>query len=99
SAEHRKRVDTALETLAYRVTTALPEAMQKCYRLHGIGSEHTGPLYRYYSQAKAIARIIGGSPFRLECSCAERAAPRPHDDGAAPSPADFVSAATSVATI
>ncbi|WP_245924954.1 acyl-CoA dehydrogenase family protein [Nocardia nova] len=99
SAEHRKRVDTALETLAYRVATALPEAMQKCYQLNGIGSEHTGPLCRYYSQAKAIARIIGGAPFRLECSPAECALSRPRDDGAAPSPADFVSAATSVATI
>ncbi|PSR65486.1 MULTISPECIES: acyl-CoA dehydrogenase family protein [Nocardia] len=99
SAEHRKRIDTALETLAYRVATALPEAVRKCYQLNGIGSEHTAPLYRYYSQAKAIARIIGGSPFRPECPRAECALPRPHDDGAAPNTADFVSAATSVATI
>ncbi len=99
SAEHRKRVDTALETLAYRVTTALPEAMQKCYQLNGIGAEHTGPLSRYYSQAKGIARVLGGSPFRLECPRAECALARSQDHGAAPSTADLVSAATSVATI
>ena len=63
--EHR--VDDDLEVLAYAVASDLPAAMQTCHHLHGgIGVDVTHPLHRYYSQAKDIARWLGGESFRLD---------------------------------
>ena len=67
SPEHQNRVDDDLEVLAYAVASDLPAAMQTCHRLHGgIGVDVTHPLHRYYSQAKDIARWLGGESFRLD---------------------------------
>ncbi|WP_280269406.1 acyl-CoA dehydrogenase family protein [Nocardia wallacei] len=67
SPEHRERVDDDLDVLAYCVASDLPAAMQKCHHLHGgIGVDMTHPLHRYYSQAKDIARWLGGASFRLD---------------------------------
>ncbi|WP_216896210.1 acyl-CoA dehydrogenase family protein [Nocardia alni] len=65
--EHRERTDDDLDVLAYAVASDLPAAMQKCHHLHGgIGVDMTHPLHRYYSQAKDIARWLGGASFRLD---------------------------------
>ncbi|MFI1914441.1 acyl-CoA dehydrogenase family protein [Nocardia sp. NPDC020380] len=67
SAEHRERTDDDLDVLAYTVASELPAALQKCHHLHGgIGVDMTHPLHRYYSQAKDIARWLGGESFRLD---------------------------------
>ncbi|MEV6772725.1 acyl-CoA dehydrogenase family protein [Nocardia sp. NPDC051030] len=67
SAEHRERTDDDLDVLAYTVASELPAALQKCHHLHGgIGVDVTHPLHRYYSQAKDIARWLGGESFRLD---------------------------------
>lgn len=67
SPEHRERIDDDLDVLAYAVASDLPAAMQKCHHLHGgIGVDVTHPLHRYYSQAKDIARWLGGASFRLD---------------------------------
>ncbi|MBB5913300.1 hypothetical protein BJY24_002167 [Nocardia transvalensis] len=67
SPEHRERTDDDLDVLAYCVASDLPAAMQKCHHLHGgIGVDMTHPLHRYYSQAKDIARWLGGASFRLD---------------------------------
>jgi len=67
SAEHRERIDNDLDVLAYCVAFELPAAIQECHRLHGgIGVEAAHPLHRYYSQAKDIARWLGGESFRLD---------------------------------
>ena len=65
SAEHRERVDKALDVLAYYVASELLAAMRMCHYLHQ-GSIVTSPaLHRYYSQAKDIARWLGSASFRL----------------------------------
>ncbi|MET9492362.1 acyl-CoA dehydrogenase family protein [Nocardia sp. NPDC006630] len=67
SAEHRERTDDDLDVLAYTVASELPAAMQTCHHLHGgLGVDITHPLHRYYSQAKDIARWLGGESFRLD---------------------------------
>ncbi|MGV9678962.1 acyl-CoA dehydrogenase family protein [Nocardia sp. NPDC003482] len=67
SPELRARVDDDLDVLAYTVAADLPAALQKCHHLHGgIGVDVTHPLHRYYSQAKDIARWLGGASFRLD---------------------------------
>lgn len=67
SPEHRARVDDDLDVLAYHVAAELPRAMQQCHHLHGgIGVDITHPMHRYYSQAKDIARWLGGESFRLD---------------------------------
>ncbi|NKY50270.1 acyl-CoA dehydrogenase family protein [Nocardia vermiculata] len=67
STEHAERVDDDLEVLAYTVAAELPKAMQQCHHLHGgLGVDMTHPLHRYYSQAKDIARWLGGASFRLD---------------------------------
>ncbi|MCM6772847.1 acyl-CoA/acyl-ACP dehydrogenase [Nocardia sp. CDC159] len=67
SPEHQERIDDDLDVLAYAVAAELPVAMQKCHHLHGgIGVDVTHPLHRYYSQAKDIARWLGGASFRLD---------------------------------
>ncbi|MFJ9363266.1 acyl-CoA dehydrogenase family protein [Nocardia sp. NPDC101769] len=66
-AEHLERIDDDLDVLAYTVAAELPAAMQKCHHLHGgLGVDITHPLHRYYSQAKDIARWLGGESFRLD---------------------------------
>ncbi|MFI9505900.1 acyl-CoA dehydrogenase family protein [Nocardia sp. NPDC052566] len=65
--KHQERVDDDLEILAYTVATDLPVAMQKCHHLHGgLGVDVTHPMHRYYSQAKDLARWLGGGAFRLD---------------------------------
>ncbi|MFI5780055.1 acyl-CoA dehydrogenase family protein [Nocardia sp. NPDC051570] len=67
SREHQDRIDDDLDVLAFAVASELPAAMQKCHHLHGgIGVDVTHPLHRYYSQAKDIARWLGGASFRLD---------------------------------
>ncbi|MGF6887876.1 alkylation response protein AidB-like acyl-CoA dehydrogenase [Nocardia sp. GAS34] len=67
SPAHRERIDDDLEVLAYAVASDLPAAMQRCHHLHGgIGVDVTHPLHRYYSQAKDLARWLGGASFRLD---------------------------------
>ncbi|MGW4367508.1 acyl-CoA dehydrogenase family protein [Nocardia takedensis] len=66
-AAHRARTDDDLDVLAYTVASELPAAMQKCHHLHGgIGVDVTHSMHRYYSQAKDIARWLGGASFRLD---------------------------------
>lgn len=65
--EHRERTDDDLDVLAYTVASELPAAMQKCHHLHGgIGVDVTHSMHRYFSQAKDIARWLGGASFRLD---------------------------------
>ncbi|MEV0357283.1 acyl-CoA dehydrogenase family protein [Nocardia sp. NPDC050697] len=67
SPEHLERIDDDLEVLAYTVASELPAAMQKCHHLHGgLGVDITHPMHRYYSQAKDLARWLGGASFRLD---------------------------------
>ncbi|MGW4352714.1 acyl-CoA dehydrogenase family protein [Nocardia sp. NPDC004582] len=67
TAEHLERIDDDLDVLAYTVASELPAAMQQCHHLHGgLGVDITHPLHRYYSQAKDIARWLGGESFRLD---------------------------------
>ncbi|WP_028476296.1 acyl-CoA dehydrogenase family protein [Nocardia sp. CNY236] len=67
SPQHRERTDDDLEILAYLVADELPAAMQKCHHLHGgLGVDITHPMHRYYSQAKDIARWLGGASLRLD---------------------------------
>jgi 3-oxo-4-pregnene-20-carboxyl-CoA dehydrogenase alpha subunit len=64
---HQERVDDDLDVLAYTVASELPAAMQKCHHLHGgLGVDITHPMHRYFSQAKDIARWLGGESFRLD---------------------------------
>ncbi|MFD0361771.1 acyl-CoA dehydrogenase family protein [Nocardia sp. GCM10030253] len=64
---HQERIDDDLDVLAYTVASELPAAMQKCHHLHGgLGVDITHPMHRYYSQAKDIARWLGGESFRLD---------------------------------
>ncbi|MFC6010041.1 acyl-CoA dehydrogenase family protein [Nocardia lasii] len=67
SPEHQHRVDEDLDVLAYWVAAELPRAMQKCHHLHGgLGVDITHPMHRYYSQAKDLARLLGGAGLRLD---------------------------------
>ncbi|MGW5319857.1 acyl-CoA dehydrogenase family protein [Nocardia thailandica] len=67
SPEHRARVDEDLDVLAYWAAAELPRAMQKCHHLHGgLGVDITHPMHRYYSQAKDLARLLGGAGLRLD---------------------------------
>ncbi len=64
---HQERIDDDLDVLAYTVASELPAAMQKCHHLHGgLGVDVTHPMHRYYSQAKDLARWLGGESFRLD---------------------------------
>lgn len=52
---------------AYWLGAELPRAVQVCHHLHGgLGVDITYPLHRYYSQAKDLARLVGGAAARLE---------------------------------
>ncbi|TSD95638.1 acyl-CoA dehydrogenase [Skermania sp. ID1734] len=59
--------DDDLDVLAYWIAAEVPAAMQVCHHLHGgIGVDVTYPMHRYYSQAKDLARLVGGESHRLE---------------------------------
>ncbi len=67
SPDHQTRIDDDLDVLAYTVAAELPRAMQKCHHLHGgIGVDVTHSMHRYYSQAKDLARWLGGESLRLD---------------------------------
>jgi hypothetical protein len=52
---------------AYWLAAEVPPALQTCHHLHGgLGVDTTYPLHRYYSQAKDLARLVGGAAARLE---------------------------------
>ena len=52
---------------AYWLAAEVPPALQTCQHLHGgLGVDITYPLHRYYSQAKDLARFVGGPDARLE---------------------------------
>jgi alkylation response protein AidB-like acyl-CoA dehydrogenase len=56
-----------LDIAAHRLASELPTALQVCHHLHGgLGVDITYPLHRYYSQAKDLARLVGGGSARLD---------------------------------
>ncbi len=56
-----------IEIAAYWLAAELPAALQMCHHLHGgLGVDITYPLHRYYSQAKDLARMVGGAAYRLD---------------------------------
>ena len=59
--------DDDLDVVAYWLATEVPAAMQVCHHLHGgLGVDVTYPMHRYSSQAKDLARLVGGSSLRLD---------------------------------
>jgi alkylation response protein AidB-like acyl-CoA dehydrogenase len=59
--------DEDLAIAAYWLAAELPRALQVCHHLHGgLGVDVTYPLHRYYSQAKDVARLVGGVDHRLD---------------------------------
>jgi hypothetical protein len=59
--------DEDLSVAAYWIAAELPKALQVCHHLHGgLGVDITYPLHRYYSQAKDLARFLGGAAYRLD---------------------------------
>lgn len=59
--------DDDLDVLAYWIATEVPAAMQVCHHLHGgIGVDVTYPMHRFSSQTKDLARLLGGSSYRLD---------------------------------
>jgi alkylation response protein AidB-like acyl-CoA dehydrogenase len=59
--------DEDLAVAAYWLAAELPAALQVCHHLHGgLGVDITYPLHRYYSQAKDLARFVGGAAARLD---------------------------------
>ncbi|MFF2086779.1 acyl-CoA dehydrogenase family protein [Nocardia sp. NPDC058176] len=67
SPEHQHRIDEDLDVLAYWAASEVPRAMQHCHHLHGgLGVDITHPMHRYYSQAKDLARLLGGAGLRLD---------------------------------
>ncbi|MDP9117635.1 MAG: acyl-CoA/acyl-ACP dehydrogenase [Actinomycetota bacterium] len=59
--------DDDLDIAAYWVAAELPTALQVCHHLHGgLGVDYTYPLHRFYSQAKDLARFVGGAAARLD---------------------------------
>jgi alkylation response protein AidB-like acyl-CoA dehydrogenase len=59
--------DEDLAVAAYWLAAELPKALQVCHHLHGgLGVDITYPLHRYYSQAKDLARFVGGAAYRLD---------------------------------
>lgn len=65
-ASQRREADDT-DILAYWIAAELPAAMQMCHHLHGgVGVDVTYPMHRYYSAAKDLARLVGGSSYRLD---------------------------------
>ena len=59
--------DDDLDVAAYWLAQELPAALQVCHHLHGgLGVDITYPMHRYYSQAKDLARFVGGAAYRLD---------------------------------
>jgi alkylation response protein AidB-like acyl-CoA dehydrogenase len=59
--------DADLQIAGYWLAAELPTALQVCHHLHGgLGVDITYPLHRYYSQAKDLARLVGGAAHRLD---------------------------------
>jgi len=59
--------DEDIAVAAYWLAAELPTALQICHHLHGgLGVDITYPLHRYYSQAKDLARFVGGAAYRLD---------------------------------
>lgn len=59
--------DDDADVAAYWLAAELPKALQICHHLHGgLGVDITYPLHRYYSQAKDLARLVGGAASRLD---------------------------------
>jgi alkylation response protein AidB-like acyl-CoA dehydrogenase len=59
--------DDDLAVAAYWLAAEVPKALQVCHHLHGgLGVDSTYALHRYYSQAKDLARFVGGAAYRLE---------------------------------
>jgi 3-oxo-4-pregnene-20-carboxyl-CoA dehydrogenase alpha subunit len=59
--------DEDLDVAAYWLAQELPAALQTCHHLHGgLGVDSTYPLHRYYSQAKDLARFVGGAAYCLD---------------------------------
>jgi alkylation response protein AidB-like acyl-CoA dehydrogenase len=59
--------DDDLHVAAYWLAAELPRALQVCHHLHGgLGVDITYPLHRYFSQAKDLARLVGGASARLD---------------------------------
>lgn len=59
--------DTDLQIAGYWLASELPRALQVCHHLHGgLGVDISYPLHRYYSQAKDLARLVGGAAHRLD---------------------------------
>jgi alkylation response protein AidB-like acyl-CoA dehydrogenase len=63
----RLEADDDLDVAAYWLAQELPAALQMCHHLHGgLGVDITYPMHRYYSQAKDLARFVGGAAYRLD---------------------------------
>ena len=61
-----READEDIAVAAYWLASELPQALQVCHHLHGgLGVDITYPLHRYYSQAKDLARFVGGADYRL----------------------------------
>jgi alkylation response protein AidB-like acyl-CoA dehydrogenase len=59
--------DDDLSVAGYWLAAEVPRALQICHHLHGgLGVDITYPLHRYYSQAKDLARFVGGADYRLD---------------------------------
>lgn len=59
--------DDDLDVAAYWLASELPRALQVCHHLHGgLGVDISYPLHRYSSQAKDLARLVGGRAARVE---------------------------------
>ena len=65
--DHGWDADDDVDIAAYWLAAELPKAAQVCHHLHGgLGVDYSYPLHRYYSQAKDLARFVGGSARRLQ---------------------------------
>jgi alkylation response protein AidB-like acyl-CoA dehydrogenase len=63
----RSTADDDLDVAAYWLCAELPPALQCCHHLHGgLGVDISYPMHRYYSHAKDLARLVGGSAARLD---------------------------------
>ncbi|HZJ05717.1 MAG TPA: acyl-CoA dehydrogenase family protein [Nocardioidaceae bacterium] len=59
--------DDDLAVAAYWFTVEAPAALHVCHHLHGgIGVDVTYPLHEYFSWAKDIARVLGGTHQTLD---------------------------------
>ena len=59
--------DNDIDVAAYWLAAEVPPALQQCHHLHGgLGVDITYPLHRYFSQAKDLARLVGGPAACLD---------------------------------